>query len=79
MVTGERPVTVHHVRFCGSPKNDRRTLPLAARLHMLTHCLPGTVCIEHGKKRFEETYDVDIEAEILKLNREYEAWRIRNE
>ena len=38
-ITGEFPATTHHVRFCGSPKDDHRTIRLVARLHMLTHDL----------------------------------------
>jgi len=71
-VTGEWPVTVHHVRFCGSPRDDRRTIPLVARLHMRTHETPGEPCVERGKKIFEQRWGVNLEAEIQKLNWAYE-------
>lgn len=65
MVTGEMPVTIHHVRRFGSPKDDHRTVPLVARLHMLTHEVPGQPCVERGKKVFEAFYNVDLEAAIV--------------
>ena len=65
-VTGRRPVTVHHVRFCGGPRIDTRTLPLIAELHMLGHEKYAEFgpCIERGKKVFEQAHGVDIEAGI---------------
>jgi hypothetical protein len=73
LITGERPVTVHHVRFCGSPRNDHRTVPLVARLHMRTHEKPGFPCIERGKKVFEALWRVDLEAAIKTYNRVFES------
>ena len=54
-------VTVHHVRKFGSQKDDTRTIPLLQSLHQLTHCIPGTVCVEHGKMLFEAAYGVDVD------------------
>ena len=71
-VTGEWPATTHHVRFCGSPKNDRRTIRLVARLQMLTHEKPGRPCIERlGKAKFEARYGINIEALIASYNLAY--------
>jgi hypothetical protein len=75
-VTGEWDATTHHVRFCGSPKNDRRTIRLVARLHMRTHEKPGQPCIERiGKAAFEKRYGISIEAEIAKCHERYENER----
>lgn len=76
-ITGERPVTVHHIRFCGSPKDDTRILPLVPRLHMLTSELPGQPCIERGKEVFEASWGVDIEGLVLKHQRLYELHSAR--
>lgn len=67
VVTGERPVTVHHVRSFGSHRDDRRTIPLVARLHMRTHEQPGYPCIERGKQVFERHWGINIETEIRRL------------
>lgn len=73
LVTNELPATTHHVRFCGSPKSDRRTIRLVARLHMLTNETPGEPCIERiGKGAFEARYGIDIEAAIADYNEQYE-------
>lgn len=64
-----RDFTVHHVRFCGSPKDDRRTLGLCAELHL--HDL-GEFCIERlHKERFEAHHGISIEAEIQRYNEDY--------
>lgn len=77
LVTGEFPATTHHYRFFGSPKNDRRTIRLVARLHMLTNENPGIPCIERiGKQAFEKMYQIDIEAAIADYNRQYEERRV---
>ncbi len=73
MITGERPVTVHHIRFCGSPRDDRRTVPLVASLHMRTHETPGKPCVERGKKVFEQFWKVDLEQAIIAYNTWYET------
>lgn len=75
IVTGQRPVTVHHVRFCGSPRHDRRTVPLIAPLHMRTHEKPGLPCVERGKKIFQDFWRVDLESAIVMLNAKYERER----
>lgn len=72
LVTGEWPVTVHHVRFCGSPKNDRRTIALVARLHMRGCEQPGIPCVERGKRVFEEFHGVNIEHAIANYNRRFD-------
>lgn len=65
LVAGEGPITVHHVRRFGELKDDRRTIPLPASLHMKTHAKKGIPCIEDGKRVFEAFHHVDIEAAIL--------------
>ncbi len=71
-ISGERDesITTHHVRFCGSPKDDTRIIRLAPRFHMKTHAgfMP---CIEDGKQAFERFYDISIETEIRKLRELY--------
>ena len=75
IVTGDRGVTIHHVRRWGSPKDDRRTVPLVAELHMRTHEFPGQLCVERGKRIFEAFWGVDLEREIERLNALYLATR----
>ena len=66
-------ITLHHVKRCpGGTREDRRVVPLVDYLHMLTHEIPGQPCVERGKQVFEEFWGVDLEKEILRLNREYE-------
>lgn len=73
LVTGELPATTHHIRSFGSPKDDRRTIRLVGRLHMLTHETPGFCCIERiGKQAFEKFYQIDIEAAIKDYSERYE-------
>lgn len=69
-ITGEFPATTHHVRFCGSPKDDTRIIRLVARLHMATHA-GFRCCIEDGKQIFEETYECNIEDLISQLQARY--------
>lgn len=72
MISG-KPATVHHVRFCGSSKNDRRTLPLAPEYHQIQN---GPFSIESlGKRKFEARYGVNIEAKIVEYNERYELKR----
>lgn len=70
-VTGEWPATTHHVRSFGSPKDDRRTIRLVARLHMLVAEVPGQPCIERSKAQFEKRYGIDIETEIAESRARY--------
>jgi hypothetical protein len=75
-VTGEtKNVTVHHVRRYGSLRDDNRTIPLVARLHMRTHEKPGQPSIERGKEIFEQRWCVDIEEEVTKHRQRFEKWR----
>lgn len=74
LVSGRRPVTVHHVRRFGEQKSDRRTVPLLAEFHM--HAF-GPYSIERmGKPAFEQMFGVDLEAAICRYNAEYEARRV---
>ncbi len=63
-------ITAHHVRRLGEPKDDRRTVPLLERYHLHD---AGQWSVERlGRKNFETVFQVDFEAEILRLNRLYE-------
>jgi hypothetical protein len=76
-ITGKRPATVHHVRFCGSRRDDNITLPLIPELHMRTHEKPGVPCIERGKKIFEQFHGVSIDAGVLKYQELWEKEKTR--
>ena len=68
-VNGGITATVHHVRFCGSPKDDRRTLPMEAGYHQEQE---GPESIEKlGKTKWQALHGVDIEAQISKYQRNY--------
>jgi hypothetical protein len=71
LVTGPGRITIHHVRRFGEPKNDRRTVPLPASLHMIQDG-PHTSIEALGKAKFEKRYGVDLEAAIVKYNATYE-------
>ena len=71
MISGKKPVTVHHVRQYGSPKNDRRTVPLLPEYHLIQWG-PKTSIEALGKKKFQEKYGVDLEAAIVAYNERYE-------
>lgn len=63
------PYSVHHLRHCGSPKDDRRVLGLCYALHLHDW---GMHCIERlGKEKFAAYWGVDIEAEIARYNEDY--------
>lgn len=71
VVLGERPITIHHVRFCGSPKDDRRTLPIEYGYHQIQE---GWASIEAlGKETWEELHGVDIEQSISAYQARYLA------
>lgn len=63
------PITAHHVRNFGSPKDDTRILPLCCAAHF--HGVSKDA-IEHGKRQFEKRFDVDIEELVAKYQRMYE-------
>jgi len=66
-------VTAHHLRRHGEPKNDRRTLPLCASSHIYEM---GVNSIERiGKRKFEQFFELDLEALVLKHNERYEQER----
>lgn len=71
LVSGKWPVTAHHVRRYGEPKNDRRTIPLMLEYHLHDF---GPESIERlGKAAFERRHGVNIEAAIKEYNRQYES------
>lgn len=60
---GGRTATVHHVRSFGSPKNDRRALPMEFGYHTIQE---GPRSIEAlGQRVWQLTHKVDIERAIL--------------
>lgn len=70
-LVGSGPVTLHHVNLYGSPKNDRRVVPLPAEFHLYEF---GMECIERlGKAKFQERFGIDLEAAILDYNERYDA------
>lgn len=64
-------LTVHHVRECGSPKNDRRTIKLCEAHHLIGSD-QGASIERLGKTAFEKRHGVNIEAAITEYNRQYE-------
>jgi hypothetical protein len=62
-------VTVHHIRDYGSPKNDRRAVPLCMRHHLHDF---GPFSIERGRRQFAETFGFAQEAAIDHYNEQYE-------
>lgn len=65
-------MTFHHVRTCGSPKDDRNGVGLCASAHLWD---VGNQSIERlGKEKWQVFWDVDLETEISKLNRNFEIW-----
>lgn len=72
MICG-RAATVHHVRICGSARDDRRILPLCPPHHQIQHG-PRTSIEGLGKAKFEAKYGVDIEAKVKEYAERYESW-----
>jgi hypothetical protein len=62
-------ITVHHVRKYGSPKDDRRGVPIWKCRHQIGW---GHETVEHGKTAFEKRFGIDLEQEIKRLNEKYE-------
>lgn len=74
MISSRWPVTVHHVRTNGSPKNDYHTLPLIALYHQIQADPKQTESIEAlGKAKWERRHGRDIWVTIAHYNRRYEA------
>jgi hypothetical protein len=70
LVSGRFGVTLHHVRSFGSGRDDRRVVPLMAEFHLIQH---GKLSIEGlGKQEFERRFEIDLEAEIIRLNALFE-------
>ena len=70
-VFGGKTATVHHVRDYGSPKDDHQTLPLEFGYHTYQEGPDSIECL--GKRRWQETHGVDIEAAITRYQRRYLA------
>lgn len=64
------PATIHHVRLCGSARDDHRALPLCPMHHQIQPG-PRTSIEALGKRKFEQMYGVDLEASIQQYRREY--------
>lgn len=63
------PFSLHHVRFCGSGRNDRRALGLCWEMHLHDY---GKYSIERlGKPKWEAHHGISIEAEITRYNEDY--------
>jgi hypothetical protein len=62
--------TGHHVRSYGGPKSDARLIPLCVRAHLYE---AGKDSVEHGKRKFEERYGVDLEALVVKYDAMYQT------
>ena len=62
-------LTIHHLREYGSPKNDRRTVPLCEAHHLIQ---AGPFAIERGKRKFIERTGIDLEAAIGGYNLQFE-------
>lgn len=66
-------ITFHHVRECGSPKNDRRGIGLCEAGHLHD---AGQFSIERlGKEQWQTYWAVDLEQEIAALNAVYSIAR----
>lgn len=70
LVSGERPVTVHHVSASihggRITRSDRRIVPLAARFHLIQHGPRESVeALSH--RGFYERYGIDLLAVADKL------------
>ena len=66
-------LNAHHVRPSRDPRNDERTVPLCEGHHLQAF---GPDAIHRlGQKRWQEKFDVDLEAEILWLQSEFERWK----
>lgn len=68
--SGDNPVDAHHVLPSGGGKvgsktDDRRAVPLCRQLHEWYH--------SEGRAEFESVFRLDLEAEIQRLNAEYDA------
>src|ERR1700677_3581664 len=62
--------TGHHVRRFGSPKSDQRLIPLCVKAHLYE---AGDDSVEHGKRKFEKRFGVDLEALVVKYEAMYQA------
>lgn len=62
-------MTFHHVRFCGSPKDDRHGLILCEAHHFIQK--DSKLSVEAGKKLFEARYGVNLEAEAKAMYERY--------
>lgn len=68
-------LTCHHVRFCGSMRDDFRTVPLCCA-HHIEGC--GNDSIERlGRRKWEEKFGIDLEAAIVNYNAAYELQKSR--
>lgn len=63
-------ITVHHVRRYGEPKDDTRGIPLCQAAHLYDF---GADAIERiGKVKFEQTFGLDLEAQVKQYQERYE-------
>ncbi len=71
LITGQRPVTIHHVRRFGEPKDDRRTVPLIPEMHFIQFSPSSVEAL--GKTKFEKLHGVSLEGAIVTYNQLYES------
>jgi hypothetical protein len=71
LVSGPGRITIHHVRRFGEQKDDRRTVPLPASLHLIQDG-PHSSIEALGKRAFQQRYGVDLEVAIVKYNERFE-------
>jgi hypothetical protein len=70
------PVTFHHVREYGSPKDDTSGFALCAEAHL--HVYNSKTSIEAlGKVKWQRYWGVDISEEIRKVREAYGTHRSR--
>ena len=65
------PITFHHLRSPGSQKDDTNGLALCEAHHI--HVAGPDAIHRLGRARFAERFILDLEFEVRKYRREYEA------
>ncbi len=63
------PLTTHHVREYGSPKDDTKVIRLCEAHHLHD---AGPHAIERGKKQFEQHTGLSIQALVVYYREAYE-------
>lgn len=74
--TCDGPVEFHHVRFCGSPKDDTRGFGLCAKGHEIVWN-SRTSIHALGKTKWEYQWNLSIECVIANLRKLYQQQKGR--